>query len=165
MGWMGRRCSLCGSWAKHKFSGRERWFILIGCLTYSWLFPNGIDKMTNKLMNTASACLDCTADGGMTKCSHHLCGCTDCEIHHCACARASILMCRFRPSLSSNDVWAQWLVVFLSEAPIVLCVGHACERILAFIRKCQSGARYIRNKESLVFSLFLIMSWFHVRDC
>lgn len=89
--------------------------------------------MTNKLTDTASACLVCTRDGGMTKCNDYLCGCTDCEIHHCACDRVSTLMCRFRPFLST-DVWFQWLVVFFSETLMVLCVDHACKLILTFIR-------------------------------
>lgn len=154
---MGRQCRVMSK-AQVQWEGEVIHPDWLSDLQLTQNFPNRIDKVTNKLMNTTSACLDCTADGGMTKCSHHLCGCTDCEIHRCACVRASILVCRFRPSLSSSDVWAQWLVVFLSEAPIVLCVGHACKRIFAFIRKCQRGARYIRNKEHLVFSLFLIMS-------
>lgn len=105
--------------------------------------------MTNELVNTASACLECTRDRGMTKCSGHLCGCTDCEIHHRACVRVSIPMCRSRPSLSS-DVWAQWLVVFLSEAPIVLCVGHACKLIHAFIRNVREELNALGTKSFLI---------------
>ena len=67
----------------------------------------------------------------------------------------TILVCSFRPSLSS-DVWAQWSVVFLSEAPLVLCVGQGLQTDPGIHQKCQSGAKYTRNKESLVFSLFLL---------
>lgn len=67
-------------------------------------------------------------------------------------------MCRFRPSLGS-DVWAQWLVVFLSEVQIVLCVGHACKLICAFIRNVRVELNMLGTKSLLCFcfsSLFLI---------
>lgn len=92
----------------------------------------------------------------MTNCSGHLCGCTSCEIHHYACVRAGFFMCRFRPSLSV-DVWAQWLVVFLSEAQLVLCVGHACKLNHAFIWNVRVQLNLLGTNSLLCF----YTSWSH----
>lgn len=64
-------------------------------------------------------------------------------------------MCRSRPSLSS-DVWVQWLVVFLSEDQILLCVGHDCELIPTFVRNVRVDLNILGTKSLLCFSLCLL---------
>lgn len=140
-------------WTEVQVWWEGKWFITIGSLTWSWLSDMGhlLSSSVNKWLS--NSCLQhlyaCTSD------RHDKLQWPSMWVHKlwdsslCMC-QSEFFMCRFRPSLSV-DVWAQWLVVFLSEAQLVLCVGHACKLNHAFIWNVRVQLNLLGTKSLLCF--------------